>query len=145
MGSAGAAPGQLNKPLAVSVVSSLLTGSGEAWLVVGDSENHRVQVLTLLGVVVRVLAAGDGVGPLGDLLPGVTVCEATGEVLVSDTDNHRVVSWRLVDGGGCRVVCGTGEEGSGDGQFNLPVGLVTTSSGALWVADCRNHRVCLFR
>jgi hypothetical protein len=59
--------------------------------VVGDSDNHRVQVLmTLLGGAVRVLAAGDGVGPLRDLLGGVTVCVATGEVFVSDTWNDRI-------------------------------------------------------
>jgi DNA-binding beta-propeller fold protein YncE len=145
VGSKGAAPGQFNTPRSVSVVSSRLTGSEEAWLVVDDSKNHRVQVLTLLGVVVRVLAAGDGVGPLGNVLIGVTVCVATGEVLVSDTENHRVVSWRLCDGGGCRVVCGTGVAGSGDRQFDRPRGLVTTSSGALWVVDGQNHRLCLFR
>jgi tripartite motif-containing protein 71 len=145
VGSAGASPGQFNSPQSVSVLSSRLTGSGEAWVVVGDSENHRVQVLTLLGVVVRVLAASDGVGPLGDTLAGLTVCEATGEVLVSDSRDHRVVSWRLCDGGGCRVVCGTGEKGSGDGQFNYPVGVVTTSRGALWVVDDGNSRLCLFR
>jgi hypothetical protein len=145
VGSEGAAPGQLNCPQSVSVVSSRLTGSGEAWLVVGDSDNRRVQVLTLLGGVVRVLEAGDGVGPLIDVLTGVTVCEATGEVLVSDSWNHRVVLWRLCDGGGCHVVCGTGVAGSGDRQFDRPRGLVTTSSGALWVVDGLNHRLCLFR
>ncbi len=50
VGSKGAAPGLFNWPTAVSVVSSRLTGSDEAWLVVGDSRNHRAQVLTLLGV-----------------------------------------------------------------------------------------------
>jgi hypothetical protein len=145
VGSAGAAPGEFNHPAAVSVVSSRLTESDEAWLVVSDMHNHRVQVLTLLGGVVRVLAAGDGVGPLNNVLNSVTVCVATGEVLVSDSLNHRVVSWRLCDGGGCHVVCGTGEEGSDDGQFDWPVGLVTTSRGALWVADCSNNRLCLFR
>ena len=145
VGSKGAAPGQFSLPTAVSVVSSALTGSGEAWLVVADSWNCRVQVLTVLGAVVRVLVAGDGVGPLGDSLAGVTVYAATGEVLVSDTDNHRVVSWRLGDGGGCRVVCGTGKRGAGEGQLNVPIGLVTTSSGALWVVDARNHRLCVFR
>ena len=144
VGSEGAAPGQFNWPTVVSVVSSALTGSGEAWLVVGD-DNHRVQVLTVLGAVVRVLVAGDGVGPLGDWLAGVTVCAATGEVLVSDMENHRVVSWRLGDGGGCRVVCGTGIAGADDEQFDRPIGLVTTSCGLLWVADCDNHRLCLFR
>ncbi len=145
VGSAGAAPGQFNTPVAVSVVSSRLTWSGEAWLVVGDSNNHRVQVLTWVGVVVRVLVVGDGVGSLDNFLTSVTVSVATGEVLVSDSANHRVVSWRLGDGGGCRVMCGTGVAGSGDGQFKWPVGVVTTSRGAVWVADCRNHRLCLFR
>ncbi len=145
VGSQGAAPGQFDTPTVVSVVSSRVTGNDEAWLVVGDSDNHRVQVLTLLGGVVRVLSANDGVGPLNNVLNSVTLCVATGEVLVSDTANHRVVSWRLGDGGGCRVVCGTGVAGSGDGRLNRPRGLVTTSSGALWVVDGLNHRLCLFR
>jgi DNA-binding beta-propeller fold protein YncE len=144
VGSKGAAPGQLNLPQSVAVVSSRLTGGDKAWLVVGDSRNHRVQVLTLLGVVVRVLVAGDGVGPLSDYLEGVTVCVAMDEVLVSDSKNHRVVSWRLCDGGGCHVVCGTGVAVPGDGQFNWPSGLVMTSSGAMWVVDRGNHRLCLF-
>jgi hypothetical protein len=46
-------PGQFLGPSSVSVVSSEVTGSGEAWLVVGDSRNGRVQVLTLQGAVVH--------------------------------------------------------------------------------------------
>ncbi len=145
VGSQGAAPGQFEYPKSIAMVSSEVTGSGEAWLVVGDSRNRRVQVLTLLGAVVRVLVSGDGVGPLSDRLSGVTVCVATGEVLVSDTRHHRVVSWRLSDGGGCRVVCGSGVAGSGNGQFNKPYGVITTRDGALWVADGCNHRLCMFR
>jgi hypothetical protein len=105
VGSEGAAPGQFLGASSVSAVSSEVTGSGEAWLVVGDSGNGRVQVLTLQGAVVRVLKPDDGIGSLGDSLFGVTVCVATREVLVTDPKSHRVVSWRLVDGGGCRVVC----------------------------------------
>ncbi len=145
VGSRGAAPGQFEYPKSIAMVSSEVTGSGEAWLVVGDSHNRRVQVLTLLGAVVCVLVAGDGVGPLSNWLRGVTVCVATGELLVSDTGNHRVVSWRLSDGGGCRVVCGSGVVGSGNGQLNLPSGVITTRDGVLWVADDGNHRLCLFR
>jgi hypothetical protein len=114
-------------------------------LVVGDSGNDRVQVLTQLGAVVHVLQACDGVTRLGGILGGVTVCVATGEVLLTDYHNHRVVSWRLGDGGGCRVVCGTGAAGSGAGQFNQPDGIVTTSNGSAWVVDSDNHRLCLYR
>ncbi len=144
VGSRGAAPGQFKHPKSIAVVSSEVTGSGEAWLVVGDN-NRRVQVLTLLGAVVRVLVAGDDVGPLSDRLSGLTVCVATGEVLMSDTYNHRVVSWRLSDGGGCRVVCGSGGAGSGNGQLNFLRGIIATIDGALWVADGGNHRLCMFR
>jgi DNA-binding beta-propeller fold protein YncE len=146
VGSHGAAPGQFDVPTAVSVVSSEESGSGEAWLVVADSRNRRVQVLTVLGAVVRVLVPGDGVEPLISWLGGVTsVCVATGEVLVSDTYNHRVVSWRLSDGGGCRVVCGSDVAGSGNGQLNTPHGMITTIDGVLWVVDGDNNRLCMFR
>ena len=105
VGSEGAAPGQFSYPIAVTVVPARSTGSDESWLVVADSENYRVQVLTRTGTVVRVLQ-GDAVIKLGTYLPGVTVCIGTGEVLVTDYHNHRVVSWRLSAGSGLRVVCG---------------------------------------
>jgi DNA-binding beta-propeller fold protein YncE len=141
----GAAPGQFNDPSAVTVVPAQSTGSDEAWLVVTDSDNLRVQVLTRTGMVVCVLQ-GDGVITLGNLMSGVTVCIGTGEVLVVDRGNHRVVSWRLSDGGGLRLVCG-GVQGSGPGQLVDidPFGVVASGDGSLWVADTGNSRMCLFR
>jgi DNA-binding beta-propeller fold protein YncE len=145
LGSRGHAPGQFDWPTAVAVASASVTGSGKAWLVVGDSGNGRVQVLTRLGAVVRVLNVCDVVTRLGSCLAGLTVSVATGEVLVTDFLNHRVVSWRLADGGGFRVVCGTGAAGSGAEQFNIPHGIVTTLNGSVWVADSKNNRLCLYR
>jgi tripartite motif-containing protein 71 len=143
VGSGGAAPGQFNIPTAVTVVPARSTGSDEAWLVVADEDNYRVQVLTRTGMVVRVLQ-GDAVIKLGNLLCGVTVCIGTGEVLVTDYCNNRVVSWRLSDGGGLRVVCG-GVEGSEPGQISGPWGVVASGDGLLWVADAGNFRLSLFR
>jgi hypothetical protein len=142
VGLRGAAPGQFNFPSALTVVPAHATGNDEAWLVVGDSCNCRVQVLTRTGTVVRVLQ-GDAVIGLSDGLYGVTVCLVTGEVLVTDCGHHRVVSWRLSDGGGLRVVCG-GVERSGPGQLARPWGVVASGNGALWVADMGNNRVTLF-
>ncbi len=143
VGSYGAAPGQFSYPRAVAVVPARATGNDEAWLVVADSGNSRVQVLTRTGTVVRILQ-GDAVIRLGGNLFGVTVCVSSGEVLAMDHINHRVVSWRIADGGGLRVVCG-GVKGSGEGQMILPFGVAVSSDGALWVADRRNARLCLFR
>ena len=38
-----------------------------------------------------------------------------------------------------------GSSGSGNGQFNEPRGLCFNSKGLLYVVDCRNHRVQVFR
>jgi tripartite motif-containing protein 71 len=143
VGSQGAAAGQFDRPSAVTVVPARSTGTDEAWLVVAESSNRRVQVLTCTGTVVRVLQ-GDAVIKLWNSLLGVTVCIGTGEVLVTDYDNHRVVSWRLSDGGGLRVVCG-GVEGSEPGQLSRPTGVVASCDGSLWVAEEGNDRLSLFR
>ncbi len=143
VGSEGAAPCQFKYPRAVTVVPARSTGSDESWLVVADEDNHRVQVLTRTGTVVRMLQ-DDAVITLGNLLGGVTVCIVTGEVLVSDFDNHRVVSWRLSDGDGLRVVCG-GVKGAQPGQISGPWGVVASGDGSLWVADEGNDRLSLFR
>ena len=142
VGSRGQAPGQFNYPTAVTVVPAHAMGNDEAWLVVADSKNRRVQVLTREGTVIRVLQ-DDAVIKLGSWMSSVTVCIGTREVLVTDFNNHRIVSWRLLDGDGLRVVCGV--EGSGPGQFFNPTGLVAFDDGTLWVADGYNHRLCLFR
>ena len=119
------------------------------WLAVADDYNRRVQVVTLTGQVIRVLAgdAANGLGQLSGSLLGITVCvDADGqpELLVSDSDNHRVVAFRL-DGSAARVVCGTGEDGSGAGELKYPAGLAVTATGDLWVVEQGNHRMSLFR
>ena len=119
------------------------------WLAVTDSGNRRVQVVTLTGQVIRVLAgdAANGLGQLSTSLYGITVCvDADGqpELLVSDTLHDRVVAFRL-DGSAARVVCGTGRVGSGAGELNNPAGLAVTATGDLWVVEFGNHRVSLFQ
>ena len=126
-----------------------IPAGGSGWLAVADSDNRRLQVLSLTGQVIRVLAgdAANGLGQLSQSLCGITVCvDAHGdpELLVADSGNYRVVAFRL-DGRAARVVCGTGWEGSGAGELNYPVGLAVTATGDLWVVDRGNHRVSLFR
>ncbi len=49
IGTEGGAPGQFNCPMAVTVPAHL-TGTAEAWLVVADSRNRRVQVWRAQGL-----------------------------------------------------------------------------------------------
>ena len=85
LGSKGTQPGRFFFPRAVAVTS---TGA----LVVTD--RYRVQVLTVDGAVLCVLdpTAVAGVGQLGYILFGVTVCAYTDEILVTDYNNHRVLA-----------------------------------------------------
>ena len=85
LGSPGTEPGQFTFPQAVAVTS---TGA----LVVTDE--YRVQLLTVDGAILCVLdpTAVVGVGRLGDVMFGVTVCLDTDEILVTDQKFHRVVA-----------------------------------------------------
>ena len=126
-----------------------IPAGGSGWLAVGDPYNNRVQVVTLTGQVIRVLAgdAANGLGQLSQSLCGITVCfdaQGDSELLVADSGNHRVVAFRL-DGRAARVVCGTGRAGSGAGELSVPVGLAVTATGDLWVVELGNDRVSWFR
>jgi DNA-binding beta-propeller fold protein YncE len=150
LGSCGSAPGQFISPRCLAVVPSSYTPDGHsAWLAVGDQTNRRVQVLTQLGQVVRVLQGdvANGVSPLHVSPCGLTVClgaDGQSEILVADSSNNRVVAFAL-DGSAARVVCRMGRRGSGAKELSVPAGLAVTAAGDLWVVDHGNHCVFLFR
>ncbi len=137
LGSRGNQPGQLNKPRAVAV-----TGSG-ALLV---TDQYRVQLMTVDGAVLCVLdpSAVAGVGRLGFSLWGVAVFPVANEILVTDNTNHRVVALTCTSDLSALVDARAwGRQGNQLGQLKLPIGIVVTAAGAVWVADKDNHRVSL--
>jgi hypothetical protein len=154
VGSRGSAHGQFNCPRCIAVVPSAFTPDKHSgWLAVADEGHCRVQVLTQLGQVMRVLQADatNGLSPLSSYLCGLTVCLSTdgqAEILVADSMNRRVVAF-AVDGSAARVVCSTGQahasSGAGEYELTYPTGMVVTAAGDLWVTDRNNHCVCLFR
>jgi DNA-binding beta-propeller fold protein YncE len=151
-GKRGNGEGQFNYPMGVAVTSD------SSFLIVADYMNHRVQVLRLVvdadGIsahlaFVRSLGSGRG-GAEGQLkYPiGVALLQSNGgqqeTVLVTEQTNHRVSQFAL-DGTFIGIFAGTGEEGSGDGEFRyLSVITVLGSSGEVAVADRNNHRVQIF-
>ncbi len=131
------------------IPSACIPAGGSGWLAVADSDNRRVQLVTLTGQVIRVLAGdqANGLGQLGNSIRGIAVsmdAQDDPELLVADSRNNRVVAFRL-DGRAARVVCGTKQKGSGAGQLDHPVGLAVTATGDLWVVECNNNRVSWFR
>ena len=123
---------------------------------VSDRENYRVRRVDAETGVISTLAgtgergyAGDG-GPAAAAqlnLPAGLAVDASGNVFVADSYNHRV---RRIDAGTgvISTLAGTGERGSGgDGgpaaaaRLNLPAGLAVDASGNVFVADTGGGRV----
>jgi WD40 repeat protein len=151
-GKHGNGEGQLKWPTGVAVTSD------SSFVIVGDDANNRVQVLRLVvgadGIsahleFVRSLGSGQGSAE-GNLNYSfaVALLQSNGgqqeTVLVTEGGNHRVSHFAL-DGTFIGIFAGTGEEGSGDGEFDDPQAItVLGSSGEVAVADHNNHRVQIF-
>ena len=123
-------------------------------IVVADTNNHRIRLVTPLGVVTT-LAGGnpgyaDGMGAAASFNGpvGVAINPSSGDIVVADHHNHRV---RLVTypGGDVTTLAGRGNAAFADGlgtsaSFNYLYGVaVIPSSGAVVVADYHNNRIRL--
>lgn len=117
-------------------------------LLIADRDNHAVRRVDVNGVITTVAGSGDrGFGGDGGPAtaaqmsrPQSVAIDASGNVFISDSDNHRV---RKVDTNGViSTVVGTGASGySGDGAAALdaelmdPNGLAFDLRGNLYIAD----------
>ena len=120
-GGRGSGPYGLREPCGVAI-------RGDA-LYIADTWNGRVEAFTLAGVPRG--TATDLYGPRG-----VTVAP-NGRVWVTDTGNHRVVSYDSV----LKNPQIVGRKGSGPGEFSSPIGIAAAPSGAIYVADTANRRI----
>jgi DNA-binding beta-propeller fold protein YncE len=151
-GEQGQGEGKFEYPIGVAVTSD------SSFVIVADYMNHRVQVLGLVvgadGISAhleffRSLGSGEGSAEGQFYYPnGVALLQSNGgqqeTVLVVEGANHRVSQFAL-DGTFVGIFAGTGEAGSGDGEFNFPNGItVLGSSGEVAVTDYSNHRVHIF-
>jgi sugar lactone lactonase YvrE len=130
----------------------------EGNVLVADSFNNRIRrVDARTGVITTVAGighqgfSGDG-GPAAEASldsPGGVAVDATGNILIADTFNHRI---RIVDHrtGIISTFVGSGNKGSAgdDGlairaQLSEPTGIYVDPAGNLLIADTANHRVLL--
>jgi hypothetical protein len=73
--------------------------------------------------------------------------DARGDVLIADTENHRIRVYRPADGT-IRAVAGTGRKGTNglggppvDAGLNQPHGVTIGPGGILYISDSSNNRI----
>jgi hypothetical protein len=143
------ASASFNYPSGVAVIPST------SLVFVADCKNHRIRLVTPLGVVSTLAGSGtasfsDGAGAAASFNcpQGVALFPSGGVVAVADQLNHRV---RLVTypSGIVTTLAGSGSAAFADGlgtsaSFNNPLGVTVISlSGAVVVADHVNNRIRL--
>ena len=133
----GSGEGQLYLPTDVALL--LGEGGGQETVLVTEQENHRVSQFKLDGTFIRIFA-GTGTRGSGDgefSRPyGITVLGSSGEVAVTDFNNHRV---QIFDHEGKykRQFGSRGKEA--DSQFYGPSALASDVHGNLLVLDLTNR------
>ncbi len=144
-----AAAAELDSPAGLA-----MDGAGN--LYIADSHNHRVREVAAATGVITTIAGTGAAGFSGDGgaataakvdLPTALAVDASRNIYIADTDNHRVR--RVAAGTGLiTTVAGNGVEGfAGDGgaavaaSIDSPDGLAIDAVGELFVADTHNGRV----
>lgn len=123
----------------------------DASIVVADTGNHRIRLITSTGMVTTLAGNGapgsaDGDGTHASFhSPFSVAVTALDEVVVADTGNHRL---RLIDRGGKVSTLAGSSVGFADGElsraaFNGPTDVAVDRFGRIYVADIRNHSVRL--
>lgn len=123
---------------------------------IAEADNHRVrrvtpptstlELTTLAGTGVPGYT-GEGTASVSALnFPSGVAVDASGNVFVSDSSNHRIR--RVTPAGAMTTYGGTGTQGYvGDGgpataaRLNTPRGVAVDAAGNVYVADYANHRV----
>lgn len=125
-------------------------------IVVVDTWNHRLRMISKDGGTITTIAGCGGYGSQGDGGPAIEAClqlpdhvlvTEHGDIIVSDGAAHRV---RKIDGnqGTITTLAGTGKKKfGGDGgpateaMLNSPRGLAVTQNGDILIGDHFNHRI----
>ncbi len=138
-GGYGSGNGQFNGP------TYLAYAGGQSKLYVADTANNRVQVLGQNGAFQFAFGSvGTGNGQFAG--PNGVVVDKSNNVYVVDSGNNRVQQFTYSPGnsGFVTYVNQWGGAGSGNGEFNNPVGITEDANNNLYVVDSGNQRVQKF-
>ena len=115
----------------------IATGQNDE-VVITDHDNKQVIIFDKDLKLIRTFGQGSGDSKLNNPA-GVAV--ANNVIAVSEWNDHVVKKYSLQGD----YLSKLGSRGSGDGQFNHPLGLCFNSKGLLYVVDNSNCRVQVFR
>ncbi len=127
-GHEGSRPGEFIEPVGIAVDQS---GN----VIVADTGNHRVQVFDRDGKFIKEYP----VSGWEEFYTEPYVALLGTDLVITDSFNHRCA--RYADG---NLVQSWGKTGSGDGDFNRPIGIATDAQGAVYVSDTMNNRIQKF-
>lgn len=118
-----------------------LIADGRGFLYIADCWNHRIQVLNEDGVFIREFGC-KGSNP-GELNWPSHICIDADEALIMVTEirNHRVSVFQT---NGQFVKC-FGRKGSGLGQLYKPRGIAMDCNKMIYICDCSNNRIQVFK
>uniref|UniRef100_UPI004049C03A LamG-like jellyroll fold domain-containing protein n=1 Tax=Flavobacterium sp. TaxID=239 RepID=UPI004049C03A len=134
---------QFNQPYGLA-----LDGNGK--LYIADRNNHRIRMLWLSTGLVQTIVGGtqgygDATGTSAQFnSPQGLIVDASGNIFVSDTNNHRIR--KITPGYVVTTFAGGGAFGFADGTgtaaiFGGPWGITIDSAGNLYVGDTGNNRI----
>ena len=125
----GSKPGEFIEPVGIVV-----NGSGQ--VMVADTGNRRIQIFDRQGKFVKEFP----VSGWEEFYTEPYLAMLGGDLLVTDSFNHRCA--RYSDAGA--LLYSWGKSGSGEGDFNRPIGIATDAQGAVYVSDTLNNRIQKF-
>lgn len=125
----------------ISLTGIAIDSGGKVWVlsVVPLVGTPKVKKLTTAGETLLEFGA-EGSENSQFKSPQDIATDSEGNVLVADTNNHRVQEFN----GSGEFVRKYGSEGTGNGQFKSPKGLTVDAEGRVWVADTGNNRMQRF-